>query len=161
MKAAAEKSRENIFSIVSFPYDQLPDEPHAEKLWLENKNTLVRVPDIERKKVLADLVHLAKSNSSTLVLIHPAYRVNKAHKCILTEIAKENRILLLDFEDILTAECLRNRKKKEDYFIEGSIFHPKPEAHAILARALHEGILKEGLILRAGFDEGTGDLERE
>ncbi|MEZ4217360.1 MAG: GDSL-type esterase/lipase family protein [Myxococcota bacterium] len=97
----------------------------------------VRVPPDERRAVLEELAALAQQRGFRLLLVHPAYRDSRAHECVLTELARERGIALVDAMPIL----------HPDGAAPGALFldamHPNAEGHRRLARALGDAILAE------------------
>ena len=98
--------------------------------YMENSNPLCRVPDPDRLALLSELVQLLRARGVDLVLIHPAYRLSRPHRCLLTELAVREGIPLVDTERILFEARL---PRSETFF---DIFHPKGFVHRRLAEEL-------------------------
>ena len=101
---------------------------------MDTSNPLVRVPEADRENALRRLIALTKSRGIRLVLVHPAYLASKPHRCLLTKVAAEEHVTVLDVEDLLAADAARLSLAKQDYF--GDKMHPNPRGHAVIARGL-------------------------
>jgi lysophospholipase L1-like esterase len=132
-----ENTNLDILHELRLPYQFIPDtRPGEKKPWMSNENRLVRLPDELREIYLNALVDLVSTHHVSLILIHPAYPQSKRHECILTRIANENHIPLLDFEDVIYRDCQVNGTRKSDYFLYGDPFHPNEMGHTLLGREL-------------------------
>jgi hypothetical protein len=98
--------------------------------WMANPNPLCRVPDPDRVALLTELVQMLRAARVDLVLIHPAYRISRPHRCVLTELARREGIPLVEMERIV-AEM---EVAKDEAFLDS--FHPKEFVHRRLAEAL-------------------------
>lgn len=135
LKELAAREGEDVLLASVLPYSALPDgETSGEAPWMDNPNRLVRVPDPDRADSLAEIVALTRTRGARLILIHPAYPESGRHRCVLTRIAAENRIPLVEVEDALAEAGRRDRHAKADYFLDP--FHPRPRGHAVIAHAL-------------------------
>jgi hypothetical protein len=119
-----------------FPWKQLPAGPEpggewpAELPYLENENPLCRVPDPDRVALLSRLVELLRARGVDLVLIHPAYRPSRPHRCVLTELAKREHVPVVEMERILHDTGL----PKSATFLD--TFHPTAFVHLRLAEEI-------------------------
>jgi lysophospholipase L1-like esterase len=117
------------------PFEQLPITPaNAERPWMDTSNPLVRVPDADRADALRKLIELTRSRGIRLVIVHPVYLASKRHQCLLTRIAAEEKIGLLDAEDLLASDAIGAGLRKSDYFTDP--LHPNARGHAVIARGL-------------------------
>jgi hypothetical protein len=118
------------------PWKSLPavaGDPNAwpdELPYMANPNPLCRVPDPDRVALLTELVQLLRERGVDLVLIHPAYQLSRPHRCVLTELAREQDVPLVEMERIVGETGLA---KTETYF---DIYHPKGFIHRRLADEL-------------------------
>jgi lysophospholipase L1-like esterase len=135
LKERAAGAGQDILLADLLPYAALPaGETSGEAPWMDNPNRLVRVPDADRATSLAEIVELTRSRGIRLILIHPAYPESRRHRCVLTRIAAEGRVPLLEVEEALDEAGRRDRHPKGDYFLDH--FHPRPRGHAVIAHAL-------------------------
>jgi hypothetical protein len=65
-----------------------------------------------------------------LVLIHPAYQLSRPHRCLLTELAREDAVPMVEMERIVAEAGV---PKSEAFF---DIYHPKEFIHRRLAEEL-------------------------
>lgn len=146
-KEISKQSGNDVLGMSRLPYKLIPDKPvGTEKSWMENPNRLVRLPDNLRENSLRTLINLTRKNGIKLVLIHPAYPVSKPHNCILTRIAKDENIPIIDFEDLLYSESKAKGYNKLDYFFPEQIFHPNQRGHVLLAQGLAKFIKEQNLL---------------
>jgi hypothetical protein len=118
------------------PWQALPAVPQDPAAWpdplpyMANPNPLCRVPDPDRAALLAELVQTLRARGVDLVLIHPAYRLSRPHRCLLTELARENAVPVVEMERIVAETGV---PKSEAFF---DIYHPKELIHRRLAEEL-------------------------
>jgi hypothetical protein len=98
--------------------------------FMANANPLCRVPDPDRVALLGELVQTLRARGVDLVLIHPAYRLSRPHRCVLTELAREQGVPVVEMERIV-AEM---GAPKQQAFLD--IYHPKDFVHRRLAEEL-------------------------
>jgi hypothetical protein len=98
--------------------------------YMENPNGLCRVPDPDRVALLTELVRLLRGRGVDLVLIHPAYRLSRPHRCVLTELARREGVPLVEMERIIAEAGV---PKNQAFF---DIYHPKGFLHRRLAEEL-------------------------
>ena len=135
LKDLAAQAGADVLNIRALPYDGLPDTvPGGRRPWISNDNPLVRVPDADREAALRQLVSLTRARGIQLILIHPAYRLSKPHRCLLTRLATEERVPLLDVEDLLAVDATSRGLAKADYFRDSA--HPNEMGHDVIARGL-------------------------
>ena len=119
-----------------FPWEALPIAKSGATDWpdtlpyMENENALCRVPDPDRLALLSELVEVLRARGVDLVLIHPAYRASRPHRCVLTEFARREDIPLVEFERIVRATGL----PKSEAFLD--TYHPSALLHRLLAEEL-------------------------
>ena len=119
-----------------FPWETVPLPPGGASDWpatlpyMENPNALCRVPDPDRLALLTELAGLLRARGVDLVLIHPAYRASRPHRCVLTEFARREGIPLVEFERIVRATGL----PKSQLFLD--TYHPSALLHERLAEEL-------------------------
>lgn len=119
-----------------FPWEGLPAETGGDTSWpdalpyMANENALCRVPDPDRLALLTELVSLLRARGVDLVLIHPAYRASRPHRCLLTEFAEREGIPVVEFERIVRATGL----PKSEAFLD--TYHPSAALHRLLAEEL-------------------------
>jgi hypothetical protein len=119
-----------------FPWDAVPIAPGAATDWpdtlpyMANDNALCRVPDPDRLALLNELVTTLRARDVDLVLIHPAYRESRPHRCVLTEFARREGIPIVEFERIVRATGL----PKSEAFLD--TYHPSARLHELLAEEL-------------------------
>jgi hypothetical protein len=97
---------------------------------MANANPLCRVPDPDRIALLGELVQTLRDRGVDLVLIHPAYRLSRPHRCVLTELARKESVPVVEMERIV-AET--GTPKQQAFF---DIYHPKGFVHRRLAEEL-------------------------
>ena len=120
-----------------FPWDSSPRRRRDRGVWpdtlpyLENTNLLCRVPDADRARILEALWRTLEERGIDLVLIHPAYRSSRPHRCVLTEFAARGGIPVVEFERLV---WLLGETKKWNIFID--TYHPTAVGHALLAEEL-------------------------
>jgi hypothetical protein len=118
------------------PWQALPVPAADPKAWpdplpyMANANPLCRVPDPDRVELLGELVQTLRARRVDLVLIHPAYRLSRPHRCVLSELAQEQGVPVVEMERIV-AET--GTSKREAFF---DIYHPKEFVHRRLAEEL-------------------------
>jgi hypothetical protein len=118
------------------PWQALPAAAEGPTSWpaslpyMANANPLCRVPDPDRAALLGELVQTLRARGVDLVLIHPAYRLSRPHRCVLTELAREHGVPLVEMERIV-AEM--GAAKEQAFF---DIYHPKAFVHRRLAEEL-------------------------
>ena len=98
--------------------------------YMANPNPLCRVPDPDRVALLTELVQTLRTRGVDLVLIHPAYRLSRPHRCVLTELARKEGVPVVEMERIV-AET--GAAKDQAFF---DIYHPKGFVHRRLAEEL-------------------------
>jgi hypothetical protein len=92
--------------------------------YMENPNPLCRVPDPDRRALLTELIDTLRDRNIDLVLIHPAYLPSRPHRCVLTELARERGVPVVEMERLLPATGLH----KSQLFLD--IYHPRPTSTA-------------------------------
>jgi hypothetical protein len=118
------------------PWQALPVAAADPKVWpdplpyMANANPLCRVPDPDRVALLGELVQTLRARGVDLVLIHPAYRLSRPHRCVLTELARKEGVPVVEMERIV-AET--GAAKDQAFF---DIYHPKGFVHRRLAEEL-------------------------
>ena len=119
-----------------FPWRTLPREPKQGGAWpatlpyLENPNPQCRVPDPDRLALLSELIETLRSRKIDLVLIHPAYKLSRPHRCVLTELARKQAVPVVEMERILR----ETRLPKSETFLD--VYHPTAQVHRLLADEL-------------------------
>ena len=98
--------------------------------YMKNPNPLCRVPDPDRAELLGELLQTLRARGVDLVLIHPAYRLSRPHRCVLTELAREQAVPVVEMERIVAETGV----PKSDAFFD--IYHPKEFVHRRLAEEL-------------------------
>jgi hypothetical protein len=125
----------DVLEVRALPYEDLPaTPPGAARPWMDTSNPLVRVPDADREGALRRLIALTRSRGIRLVLIHPAYVASRPHRCLLTRVAADEHVTILDVEDLLAVDAVRMGLTKNDYFADK--LHPNARGHAVIARGL-------------------------
>jgi hypothetical protein len=121
--------------VTNFPWWRVPDPPPpGEKPWMDNPRPYVRVPDADREESLEHIVELTRSQGVTLVLLHPAYKISRPHRCVLTRVAEEQGVVWFEVEEVLGGSGRRGKQRKETLYTDN--VHPNAEGHAALAEAL-------------------------
>jgi hypothetical protein len=121
---------------LQMPWKSLPVAAVDPKAWPEelpfmaNPNPSCRVPDPDRVALLGELVQVLRERGVDLVLIHPAYRLSRPHRCVLTELARQQGVPFVEMERIVAETGL---PKSETFF---DIYHPKAFVHRRLAEEL-------------------------
>ncbi len=119
-----------------FPWEAVPAATNGATDWpdalpyMENDNALCRVPDPDRLANLMELLAVLRARGIDLVLIHPAYRESRPHRCVLTEFARREGIPLVEFERIVKATGV----PKSEAFLD--TYHPSADLHRLLAEEL-------------------------
>ncbi len=92
----------------------------------------VRVPEEERREVLARMASLAKRRGFELVILVPCYREFDEHRDVLFEVANAEGLTIIDLE--AAVEALGG--SRDDHFADAS--HPGERLHAEFAALLCE-----------------------
>ncbi len=146
-KELAIKHERTVLLVGELPYVDLPlVSPGDEKPWLDNESQLVRVPDPLRRKYLEELIELTRSRGVTLLLLHPSYPVSKPHRCLLTRLAKEHSVPVLEIEDVIQAHARANGKVKGNYFFPNDVYHPNRWGHQVIAKGIARFMIERGLM---------------
>lgn len=133
---ALKKGGRDVLSLIRLPYHDIPrTPPGAPRPWMNNRNPMVRVPDADRLKALRALLEWTRQHHVTLVLLHPAYPVSKPHRCLLTKLAAESGVPLIDVEDVFTHWTMRTGRSRRALFF-GDRFHPNETGHRVLGGAI-------------------------
>jgi lysophospholipase L1-like esterase len=121
--------------VTNFPWWRVPDPaPPGEKPWMDNPRPYVRVPDADREASLERIVELTLSQGATLVLIHPAYKISRPHRCVLTRVAEEHGVVWFEAEDVLGGSGRPGERRKATLYTDN--VHPNARGHRVLADAL-------------------------
>jgi len=164
LRELGEKSGVDVLMVQSLPYRELTDRATSGEFrdsgdqlpWMENPNRLVRVPDPDRERSLRELAALTRSRSVALVLLHPAYAVSRPHRCVLTRIAREEQIPVLEIEEVLAEDARRSGRRRRDYFHPGDPFHPNALGHQVFARGISDFLIRTGLAASPDWGRGEG-----
>jgi len=119
-----------------FPWRTLPRDAQKTTTWpatlpyMENENPLCRVPDPDRLALLGELIRILRAQKIDLVLIHPAYKPSRPHRCVLTELARKEAVPVVEMERILRETGL----PKSQTFLD--VYHPTALVHRLLADEL-------------------------
>ncbi len=125
--------------IESLPYFALPATPSGkERPWMGDPKGLTRVPERTREECLRSLIRCTREHGAALILVHPAYPVSRPHRCVLTRVAEQEHVPVLEMEDLVQG-------RKNEYFFSEDVFHPNPRGHALIAQALADLIEKTAL----------------
>jgi lysophospholipase L1-like esterase len=152
VRALGERLGVDPLQVTNFPWRRLPSHaPRGEKPWMDNPRPYVRVPDADREASLERLVALTRSQDVTLVLLHPAYRISRPHRCVLTRVAEEQGVTWFEVEDVLGGSGRRAELRKASLYLDN--VHPNAQGHAALAAALAQ-FLEERVL--GGRGEGPG-----
>jgi lysophospholipase L1-like esterase len=147
LRLRAEDSGTDVLSVVQLPFERIPPmSPGGELPWMSNDNPLVRLPDPERGETLRALIELVRSHGARLVVIHPAYRASRPHRCLLTQTAAEAGIPVFEAQDALMASARERRIQFLDYFQPNDVFHPNAAGHAALAEELSRFLVENALL---------------
>lgn len=87
-----------------------------------------RVSDEERRQHFEAFARIASDHDIELIVIHPSYRHSRSHRCLLTALAAELELNLIEAHPLLHPE------NQEPLFLD--FWHPNSEGHARLANAL-------------------------
>ena len=137
----------DVMRTPAIPYAEIHPTDADPTPWLENKTRYARLPDPLRLESLRRLLALVRERGVRLALIHPSYPVSKPHRCLLTRLAQEEGVPLLETIDALYAHAAEQRvEDKRDYFLPNDYFHLNPRGHAVLAGALRRFLVAEGLV---------------
>lgn len=110
------------------------DEPERESL--ATAPSRPRVPERDRRDLLAELRDLADEHQMRLAIVVPWYREFDDHEALLREFASEHDIPLVDLPERLgTSPALRAR-----YFVDP--IHPNTEGHERIAAVLTEELIQ-------------------
>jgi hypothetical protein len=132
------------------PFRLLPEHPpDGYTPWMSNLNPLVRLPDPERGETLRALIELVRSQGVGLVMIHPAYRDSRPHRCLLTQTAAEAGIPVFEAYDALVASARERGISFQDYFQPHDFFHPTAAGHRVLAEALFRFLTENALLTKS------------
>jgi lysophospholipase L1-like esterase len=147
LRLRAEGSDTDVLSVVQLPYDRMPPvSPDGAIPWMSNDNPLVRLPDPERGETLRALIELVGSHGAGLVMIHPAYRASRPHRCLLTQTATEAGVPVFEAHGALMESARERRVQFLDYFQPNDVFHPNAAGHAVLAGALYRFLMENALL---------------
>ena len=119
-----------------FPWRTLPRDQPGVTAWpatlpyMENANPLCRVPDPDRLALLTRLIGTLRERKIDLVLIHPAYKPSRPHRCVLTELAGKEGVPVVEMERIVRETGL----PKSETFLD--VYHPTALVHRLLAGEL-------------------------
>lgn len=141
------KGHRDRLSVIRFPYrDIRRPPPGARRPWMDNKDPVVRVPDADRLKALRTLLEWTRQHHVTLVFLHPAYPVSKPHQCLLTRLAVEHDVPMLDVEDVITDWTTRTGQPRQAFFFPKDRFHPNETGHHLIAKAIAELLETQRLV---------------
>ena len=145
-RLVADLAKKDVLVMPSLPYKTLPGTIDDEKPWMDNPSQLVRLPDPQRQQVLESIVDLTRSRKVQLILLHPTYPVSKPHRCILTRVATDFKVPMIDIETLLRADAMPFGRRKSDYFRQGDKFHPNVLGHATIGRGISDFIIENNMI---------------
>lgn len=158
LRAIGDRTGMDVLLVQSLPYRTLPPAASGdERPWMDNPNPLVRVPDPERRAALERLVDLVRDRGARLVLLHPAYPVSRPHRCVLTEVAAQRGVPVLEVEDALAEASRASGRRRRDWFHANDPFHPDAAGHEAIARALASFLAKRDLLPEPSRPPGAGD----
>ena len=147
VQLVASDSGGDVLSVIALPFRLVPRvSTDGEIPWMSNGNPLVRLPDPERGETLRALIELVGSHGARLVMIHPAYRVSRPHRCLLTQTAAEAGIPVFEAYDALMTSAREREIQYSDYFQPDDIFHPTATGHEVLAEGLLRFLMENGLV---------------
>jgi hypothetical protein len=118
-----------------FPWRALPRPPKGSAWpdtppYMENHNRMCRVPDPDRAALLSELIATLRKRGVDLVLIHPAYRPSRPHRCVLTELARKESVPVVEMERLVRESGLPRNQSFLD------VYHPTAGVHRLLAEEL-------------------------
>ena len=135
LKRIGEMYDQDVMQILLLPYRRLDHiAKPGTRPWMDNPNPLVRVPDPDREETLRELIALTRSRGVDLVLYHPAYRVSLPHRCLLTRIAEQEGVPIIEVEDLLSLDAQQAGLTKDDYFLADDPYHPNVRGHRVIGR---------------------------
>lgn len=120
-------------------FERRGEGPYFEPAGVAENRLPPRVRPHERIAHLEAIAQTCEENDIELLLIHPAYRHSRPHECPLTQFADERGVPLLEAHSVLHPEA----REPEGLFLD--LFHPDPEGHIRLGRALAETIRSDFL----------------
>jgi len=143
----AEGSDKDVLSVVQLPLERVPlVSPDGTIPWMSNDNPLVRLPDPERRETLRALIEVVKAQGARLVMVHPAYRINRPHRCLLTQTAAEAGIPVFEAQGAIMASAREQRIQYVDYFQPNDVFHLNAAGHEVLAERLSRFLIRNALL---------------
>jgi lysophospholipase L1-like esterase len=143
----AEGSGKDVLSVVQLPLERVPRvSPDGTIPWMANDNPLVRLPDPERQETLRALIEVVRAQGARLVMIHPAYRISRPHRCLLTRTAAEAGIPVFEAQDAIMASARERRGHYADYFQPNDVFHLNAAGHEVLAERLSRFLIGNALV---------------
>lgn len=146
-KELAKKHDRTVLLVGALPYIDLPlVPPNVEKPWLANESRLVRLPDPLREKYIKDLISITGRQGVKLVILHPSYPVSIPHQCILTRLADENSVPIIEIEDVINEHALVEGKTKDNYFLPNDVYHPNKYGHQVIANGIAQFLIEHGLL---------------
>jgi lysophospholipase L1-like esterase len=147
LRLLASNSDKDVLSVVQLPFERVPHvSPDGVIPWMSNDNPLVRLPDPERAETLRALIELVGSHGARLVMIHPAYRNSRPHRCLLTQTAAEAGIPVFEAHDALVTSARERKIRFSDYFQPDDVFHPNAAGHEVLAQGLSRFLMENALL---------------
>jgi hypothetical protein len=99
-----------------------------------------RVSPAERRANLIELAALCRERNIKLVVIHPSYRDTQPHECVLTEVCRDEHVLMFD------AHASLHPQGAPPAALYWDIVHPTREGHAALAADLARFLIATGVV---------------
>ena len=147
LRLLAMDSGREVLSVVQLPFERLPGvSPDGTIPWMSNDNPFVRLPDPERRATLRALIELVRSRDAQLVMVHPAYRISRPHRCLLTQTAAQAGVFVFETHDALMESARERRIRYVDHFHPNDIFHLNEAGHEVLAEGLSRFLIGNALL---------------
>jgi len=98
-----------------------------------------RVPESERREVLAEILERTRAHSAELLVLVPVYRRFDRHRETLLAFARENGLHVMDLEEAVRAMGA----PRDELFVDAA--HPAPRLHRAIAEQIAAGLREEVL----------------
>lgn len=145
-RITAEFRKQDVLSQPINAYFNIHRAQNNKKPWLSNPNPIVRLPTPLREKALQSLINTAQSRGVQIIFLHPSYRISRPHRCVMTRIARAQKIPLLEMDDVIYSHAARTGRHKAEYFIFGDKVHPNQLGHAVMGKGIADFLLKNNFI---------------